>query len=327
MIRIQFRGAAGPCRNAERIRTGVEKAVNKLKKWIYGFHPKAVPSCIAAAVFSAAALLMVATEYGGRVPEAVKSVIYVFAAASLTFAVWAVALAVRGSSLKDRLHSAAQKTRFTSKLMADDSFRTVAVTYGTLALDILLALMKAVAGWYFASTWLMVLAGYYAVLCIARFLLLRNTRRLAALIDGRDRYRHEFKAYRLSGALLIAMTTVLQGVVVLIVREGQGFVYHGTLIFAVALYDFYCLTRAVIYMAGTRKMHGPVLVSIKIFSLASALVAMLSLQTAMFASFGSDLEPGFRQRMNALTGSAVCLILLAIGVFMVARANRHLRRT
>ncbi|WP_326974519.1 hypothetical protein [Caproicibacter sp. BJN0012] len=300
--------------------------MNKLRKWIYGFRPRAVPSCIAAVIFSATALLIVGTEDGRRVPEMVIYVVYVCAAVSLTFAVWAVVLAVRGASLKERLHNAAQKTGFTSKLMADYSFRMVTATYGTLAIDILLALMKAAAGWYFTSAWLMVLAGYYAVLCVARFLLLRSNRRLRALTDERERRRHELRAYRLSGTLLIAMTAVLQGVVVLIVREGQGFTYHGMLIFAVALYDFYCLIRAVVYMVGTRKMHGPVLVSIKTFSFASALVAMLSLQTAMFASFGSDTELSIRQLMNALTGSAVCLILLAIGICMVIGANKRLRR-
>jgi hypothetical protein len=300
--------------------------VNKLKKLIRGFLPRAVPSCVAAVIFSAASLLTIATNYGGRVPVIVEYIIYVSAAISLTFAAWAIVLAVRRASLKERLHGAAQKTRFTSKLMADYSFRTVTMTYGTLAMDVLLALMKAVAGWYFASAWLMVLAGYYAVLCVARFLLLRNSRRLAALTYKSERRRHELKAYRLSGALLIAMTVALQGVVILIVRDGQSFFYHGTLIFAVALYDFYCLTRAIVYMVGTRKMHSPVLVSIKTFSFASALVAMLSLQTAMFASFGNDLNPGIRQLMNALTGSSVCLVLLTFGIFMMIGANRRLRR-
>ena len=301
--------------------------MKKLKKWIYGFHPRIMPSSIAAVVFSAAALLIVTTENGRGFPEAAAYIVYVCAAVSLTFSVWSITLAIKGASLKERLHSAAQKTGFTSKLMADYSFRTVTMTYGTLAVDILLALMKAVAGWYFTSTWLMVLAGYYAVLCIARFLLLQNNRKLSALNDKMGRHRHELRAYRLSGALLIAMTAALQGVVILIVREGQSFFYHGTLIFAVALCDFYCLTRAIVYMVGARKKHSLVIVSIKTLSFASALVAMLSLQTAMFASFGNDLEPSLRQLMNALTGSAVCLILLTIGIFMVVGANKRLRHT
>ena len=300
--------------------------MNKLKKWIYGFRPRTMPSCMTAVIFSAASLLIVATDDGRRAPEAVKNIICVCAAVSLALAVWAVTLAVRRASLKERLHSASQKTRFTSKLMGDYSFRTVTMTYGTLVIDILLALMKAAAGWYFTSAWLMALAAYYAVLCVARSLLLRSSRRLTALTDERSGRRHELRAYRLSGSLLIVMTVALLGVVFLIVREGQGFIYHGTLIYAVALYDFYCLTRAVVYMVKTRKMHSPVLVSIKTFSFASAFVAMLSLQTAMFASFGSDLEPGLRQLMNALTGSAVCLILLTIGIFMVISANKRLRR-
>ena len=301
-------------------------AVKRLKIWIYGFRPRAALSCIAAVVFSAASLLFTATDYGRRVPEAMAYSVYVGAAVSLALAAWAIVLTVRDTSLKERLHSAAQKTRFTSKLMTDYSFRTVTVTYGTLAMDILLAFMKAAAGWYFASAWLMVLAGYYAVLCFARFLLLHSNHKLRVLVDENDRRRHELRTYRLSGVLLVAMTAVLQGMVVLIVREGQGFIYHGTLIYAVALYDFYCLTRAVVYMVRARKMYSPVIVSIKTFSFASALIAMLSLQTAMFASFGSNLAPGIRRLMNALTGTVVCLTLCIMGVSMVVHANRRLRR-
>lgn len=133
--------------------------MNRLKKWIYGFRSKAVPSCIGAVIFSAASLLIVATDYGERLSKAVTNIIYVCAAVSLAFAVWAVTLAVRHVPLKKRLQSAAQKTRFTSKFMADYSFRTVTITYGTLSMDIPLALMKAAAVWYFGSTWLMALAG------------------------------------------------------------------------------------------------------------------------------------------------------------------------
>ena len=50
---------------------------------------------------------------------------------------------------------------------------------------------------------------------------------------------------------------------------------------------------------------------------------MLSLQTAMFASFGQDTPPETRQFMNLLTGTAVCGLLAVLGVAMVLVANQR----
>lgn len=58
-------------------------------------------------------------------------------------------------------------------------------------------------------------------------------------------------------------------------------------------------------------------------SLATALVSMLSLQTAMFASFGGGAT--FRRRMNAATSAGVCLLILFMAAAIVARAGRGVR--
>ena len=305
--------------------SGEEMAFNKFKKSFPGFYPGTVPCWVAAIIFCSMAILTVATDFGQRIPAALHYAIYACAAISLALAIWMFILAVREKPLRQRLRLWAQRTRFTSRLMEDVAYRTVVLTHLTLAMNILLALAKAAAGWYFASAWLMSLADYYIILCIARFLLLRNHRKLDALADERERRLHELRAYRLSGALLIVMTAALQGIVIMIVRDGRGFSYSGMIIYAVALYDFYCLFRSIRYMVRMRKKHNPILVSMKTFSLASALVAMLSLQTAMFASFGHEMQLNTRQLMNTLTGLSVCIILLAFGIFMVTNASRQLR--
>ncbi len=299
--------------------------LNKLKNALPGFYLRAAPCWVAAIIFGSIAILAVVTDFGKRIPGVLLYSIYVCAAISLVLAIWALIQAVREKPLQERLLLLAQRTRFTSRLMEDIAYRTVVLTHVTLAMNILLALAKAAAGWYFASAWLMSLADYYIILCVARFLLLRNHRKLDALEDEQERRLHELRAYRLSGVLLIIMTAVLQAIVIMIVREGQGFTYTGALIYAVALYDFYCLARSIRYMIRMRKKHNPILVSMKTFSLASALVAMLSLQTAMFASFGRDMQLGARQFMNAFTGSTICIILLAFGIHMVTNASRQLR--
>lgn len=52
---------------------------------------------------------------------------------------------------------------------------------------------------------------------------------------------------------------------------------------------------------------------------------MLSLQTAMFASFGAELPLETQQGMNTVTGTAVCVALAVLGIAMLIKASRRLR--
>lgn len=141
-----------------------------------------------------------------------------------------------------------------------------------------------------------------------------------------ERLMAEWWIYRLCGILLLVLTVTLQGVIILIVEQGKAFVYEGTLIFVVALYDFYCLISSIVYMVRTRKRHTPVVVSIKTIRFATSLAAMLTLQTAMFASFGNELEMEKQQMMNIMTGTGICGILILWGILMIRRSQKELRR-
>ena len=211
-------------------------------------------------------------------------------------------------------------------MLDDDTFRIISVGYGSLVFNSLLAVSKIVAGWWFSSEWLMVLAGYYLVLCVTKFLILRNSRADKEKSQGQSQIVKEWKAYRLCGCLLVVLSFALQGVAIMIVKEGNGFCYHGYLIFVVALYDFYCLITPIVYLVKKRKVHSPVIMAIKYISLATSLVSMLSLQTAMFASFGQEMTLENQQLMNLLTGTAVCGTLVILGIAMVMMANKALKQ-
>ena len=59
---------------------------------------------------------------------------------------------------------------------------------------------------------------------------------------------------------------------------------------------------------------------IKYIGFATFLVSMLSLQTAMFASFGHEMP-----LENLITGTSVCEILIVLGCTMIKVANKKLK--
>lgn len=298
--------------------------MKKLLNMIGSFKPPIVISCIAALLLCTAATFIVFSGFDELLYPVVVNIVYIGAALALAMAVWSVVLFCKSGSPKKRFAELARRGRITGKLLDDYSFRTVTFAYGSLALNVIMTLAKGASGWISGSWWPITFSAYYMILCIARFVLIKSSRKLARLENADEREKQEWKAYRVCGGLLLTMTVVLFGVVVLIVKDGNRFTYYGFLIFAVALWDFYCLTTAIIYMIRNRKRHSPIIVAIKTIGFASALVSILSLQTAMFASFGGGYA--FQNMMNLVTGSAVSLTLLATGLIMLIKSTKKLRQ-
>ena len=91
---------------------------------------------------------------------------------------------------------------------------------------------------------------------------------------------------------------------------------------SIATYTFYKIIMAVANMVKVRKTRSPVLIAIRNIGTADALVSMLTLQATMLASFqgngGLDAN-----RMNAVTGMVVCVLILALGVSMIRYAFKN----
>jgi len=294
---------------------GVEKMLPK-RRVIFIF--------AATAVFAPASVAMSLLEAPSLPLRILTYVTYALAAVSFGLSIYLIVCFIK--SFIPRLMELAHRTAFTGRIVDDYTFRTMFTGYGSLAINVFFALTKAAAGWYYSSVWLIALALYYLVLCVTKALVLRRGRKRMPGETAPERLCREWKIYRMCGALLALMTVTLQGIIILIVEQGNTFTYQGTLIFAVALYDFYCLISSIVYMARARKKHSPLVVSVKAISFATSLIAMLTLQTAMFASFSDGLNAQWQKLMNILTGTAVCVILIVWGVFMARRSGRELKK-
>ena len=208
------------------------------------------------------------------------------------------------------------------RYLSDPPFRMQVSLHLSLGFNLLYAVWKFFLGAWYRSVWFGTFGVYYALLTVLRFLLLRHMNRSAF---GKEPVS-EWRRYRLCGAILLPMTLALSGVLVLVIEKNETFQYPGYLIYAVALYAFYAVIAAAVHLVKYRRYRSPVLTASKIVGLASALVSLLSLETAMLTQFGGSGEPAFRQIMVAATGAGVCAILLGTAGFMILRASRQLGR-
>ncbi|MGM9614221.1 MAG: hypothetical protein ACI3W7_01660 [Oscillospiraceae bacterium] len=222
---------------------------------------------------------------------------------------------------KSGFRAALHKHPYIHRYLTDIPFRAHVSLYTSLGINLLFAAMKLYYGLRCRSVWFGTLAVYYILLAVMRFLLLRHVNRNSI---GQN-LTEEWKHYRWCGVILLLMNTALLGVVILILTEKQGYSYEGYLIYVVAMYAFYSIISAARDVIKYRKYSSPVLSAAKAIKLATALVSMLSLETAMLAQFGEADGERFRLIMTGLTGCAVCLLVLAMAVIMLCRAAGQLK--
>lgn len=271
-------------------------------------------------------LLYTATDLLKAVPVSIAYMIYVVAGCGLCLFVWRMILFFEDAQWKEKLRKMIHRWSFLGKMADDFSYRTVTMAGISFVMNMLFAVSKGVVGWISTSFWMITFAAYYMVLCLSKLILLGTRFKLRKIDNKKMREIKEWKAYRFCGILLMMLTIVLQGMVVLIMKTGSQFTYHEILLLLIATVDFYSLIVSIVYMIRNRGIHTPIIAAIKNISFASSLVSILSLQTAMFASYGADMDLQQKKVMNLLTGSAVCILILAFGGYMIWNARKNLKR-
>ncbi len=208
------------------------------------------------------------------------------------------------------------------KYMTDKIYRAKVNLYGGLIVNFAYVLMNGVLGALNKSEWLITLAIYYLLLSVMRFALLRHFDRKPI---GKELIS-EFKRYRLCGIILLFMNGALAAIVARIVNDNAGANYNGIMIYVMAMYAFYAVTIAIVNLIKFRKFGSPVLSAVKAVSLTSALVSMLSLETAMLSEFGAESGELFRRLITSFTGGGICAMEIGIAIFMIIRATKNINR-
>ena len=222
----------------------------------------------------------------------------------------------------------AEKTSITKRLYEDRFYRTVFFTYFSLGLNVIYSISYAVMGVYKHSPWHGSLAAFYIFLSVMRFIVLWADHQIKKEAHKQDQYVFIWREYLVVGILLTLITIVFLGIVILLINDAGGSSYPGLFIYVICIYTFAKVIFAVKNLFYARKKKAPVMAMFRYIGQADALLSILSLQTAMFASF-SDTSEGsisFIHTMNAATGTIVCVLIAFIGITMIIRAAGRLRK-
>lgn len=208
-----------------------------------------------------------------------------------------------------------------NRYMTDAAFRTHISLYSSLSVNLLYVGINVLSFVLYRSVWFTVLAFYYAILAVMRFLLVRYVRKVGI---GKNRLG-ELKRAILCSSILLTLNFALSGAVLMMLYQNKGYNYHGILIYIMAAYTFYITTHAIIDLIKYRKLGSPVMTATKIIALSAALVSMLNLETAMFSQFGADMDPQNKWLMIALTGAGVSVSVVTISVYMIVKSLKEIK--
>jgi hypothetical protein len=230
----------------------------------------------------------------------------------------AMVLPKRYSTIKQKIYA----NPFGNRYMTDRVFRT------NISLSVALLISMLYVGinlwsWYLLkSYWFMVLAVYYVIMAVMRFLLVRYVRiqKIGTNLMG------EWKRSRVCAYMLLLINLSLSGAVLMILYQHRGYDYPGMMIYVMAMYTFYALTMSIVDIVKYRKMGSPVMSTAKIVSLSAALVSLLNLETAMFAQFGADMAPEHQRIFIILTGAGVSITVVTLSVMRIVTATKEIRR-
>ena len=230
----------------------------------------------------------------------------------------AMVLPKQYSTIKQKIYDNPLGNRY----MTDRVFRTNISLSISFVISMLYVGINLWSWHMLGSYWFMVLAVYYVIMAVMRYLLVRYVRIQKIGTD----ILSEWKRSRICAYILLLINLSLSGAVLMILYQHRGYDYPGMMIYVMAMYTFYALTMSIVDIVKYRKMGSPIMSTAKIVSLSAALVSMLNLETAMFAQFGTDMAQQDQNLMIMLTGAGISITVITLSVMLIAKATIEIRR-
>lgn len=188
----------------------------------------------------------------------------------------------------------------------------------SLAGNVLYAVYHGALGVWYGSLWFLALCAFYSILAVVR---------LDAMLCGRretSRPEHASGVFVMygSGLMLLLLSAALAGIVFISLSQHRATAYGEITMIAIAAYTFSKITAAAVRAVRRRRDPSPVCAVLCRIGNAEAAASVVTLQRSMLVSFGHA-DPAWIDRMNAMTGAAACLLILAFGIRLIQKARKE----
>lgn len=297
---------------------------NNFFTWVWN-KIKDPPSWVAKVMYASALIgcpIAIAAVVLGYVQGIFAAITYLVCALVVIYAVYSLIVEIR--RLREKLLEEADKHDFTRNLHNNEKFRTIFFTTCVFLFNIGYTIFVLVMAIIYNSVWYGALTVYNVLLTVAQGVILVQNKKYeqAFQYDPLVLQRKQVGVYRYCGIMILTFTAALAVFVIQMVI-GDGFHLHKGLIIPFAVYAVVRVVSSVIGFIESTKSDDFVIRSLRQIAFAAALVSVLSLQTSLFFAFPPAFDPA---TFNGVLGTLVCLINVAIGVYMIVVAAQEEKR-
>lgn len=214
------------------------------------------------------------------------------------------------------------RNKYAIRWREDTRFRVKASLYGTLIFNVAYAVLQLGMGYLHRTFWFYSLAGYYTLLAVMRFLLVRHTSKH----KPGEKMLSELRKYRACGIVFLIMNVILTLMIFFMVYWNRTFYHHEITTIALAAYTFTTLTIAIVNTVRYRRYNSPVYSASKAISLTAACVSMLTLESTMLTTFSNGtMDLTDRRILLGVSGGAVSVFIISTAIYMIKQANKKIR--
>ena len=209
------------------------------------------------------------------------------------------------------------RTKTGEKLVSSRRYRVILSAAVAFVFNLLYALYHCVLGVLNLSLWFIAMCAFYGILATMRF---------SAVLCERNQHRSpsddtEIFVMKLSGILLFTLGVVLAAVNYISLSQNIAVKYGEITMITIAAYTFTKITMAIVRAVKQRRDPSPLLRTILNIGYAEVSASISTLQRSMLVSF-EGMDDRQARLMNSLTGAAVCLFVLMLGLSMTAKSRR-----
>lgn len=200
-------------------------------------------------------------------------------------------------------------------MVSSQRYRIMLSATVAFVFNLLYAIYHCVLGVLNLSFWFMAMCAFYGILATMRF---------AAVLCERSRQKlpsdnTELFVMKLSGILLVILSIVLATASYISLSQNIATKHGNIIMITIATYTFYKITIAIVKAVKQHKTPYPLLSTIRNIGYAEVAASILTLQRSMLVSFGTMSAKNIHF-MNAVTGTAVCLFVLILGLSMITKS-------
>ena len=266
------------------------------------------------------AMCLLFVDYAGTFLEIVAYAVFALAAITLAYVVFTIIPLV--PKIKAWFLNTLEKHEFTRAILHNYGHRTIIFALGTFFMSVVYGIFNGYLGIAGQSIWYGALAAYYIFLAFIRGgVLAYHGKKHAGKLENDD--LEKAKTYRNSGILLLIVNTALSAAIAQMIFDDRFFSYAEWTIFASAAYAFFKITMSIINLFKARKQEDLTIEAIRNINLMDATVSILALQTALLHTFQDGTVDV--SLFNTLTGAAVSVFTLALGVYMIVKATKKIK--